>query len=259
MRWGTRFQLRCLLGQPLTVAAGSLVTGELRLAAHKRQSYDVHLTLCAPPLAPGGAPQTARPQHLPPYCVLFFLSVHSVARNPLLAHVCWEVLSWSPVTCPLLLLVTVMVWSYGVARSETGIAPSMRALLRALPRCDRGAAGALQARLEGTLLPSAERVELPGRDHPRPAAGRGLGPCAQQRRRAHWRARVGSAGEGPCQACWRVRALGLWCTQPYMRGKLPITMPGYLRMLCDKECAEGYLACGSMRADCLIMPRERYP
>ena len=53
-----RFQLRCLLGQPLTVAAGGVVTGELRLVAHKRQSYDVHLTLSAPPLLPGDSPQT---------------------------------------------------------------------------------------------------------------------------------------------------------------------------------------------------------
>jgi hypothetical protein len=60
-RGARRFQLRCLLGQPLTVAAGGLVTGELRLAAHKRQSYDVHLTLSAPALVPGGAPQTVRP------------------------------------------------------------------------------------------------------------------------------------------------------------------------------------------------------
>ena len=56
--WGCRFQLRCLLGQPLTVAAGGVVTGELRLAAHKRQSYDVHLTLSAPPLLPGDSAQT---------------------------------------------------------------------------------------------------------------------------------------------------------------------------------------------------------
>ena len=55
---GCRFQLRCLLGQPLTVAAGGVVTGELRLVAHKRQSYDVHLTLSAPPLLPGDSPQT---------------------------------------------------------------------------------------------------------------------------------------------------------------------------------------------------------
>ena len=54
---GCRFQLRCLLGQPLTVAAGGVVTGELRLVAHKRQSYDVHLTLSAPPLLPGDPPQ----------------------------------------------------------------------------------------------------------------------------------------------------------------------------------------------------------
>jgi hypothetical protein len=60
-RGARRFQLRCLLGQPLTVAAGGLVTGELRLTAHKRQSYDVHLTLSAPALVPGGAPQTVRP------------------------------------------------------------------------------------------------------------------------------------------------------------------------------------------------------
>lgn len=33
------------------------MSGELRLVAHARQSYDVHVTLRAPPLTPGGPPQ----------------------------------------------------------------------------------------------------------------------------------------------------------------------------------------------------------
>ena len=49
-RGARRFQLRCLLGQPLTVAAGGLVTGELRLTAHKRQSYDVRIGASRCPL-----------------------------------------------------------------------------------------------------------------------------------------------------------------------------------------------------------------
>ncbi len=36
---------------------GATVSGELRLVAHARQSYDVHVTLRAPPLTPGGPPQ----------------------------------------------------------------------------------------------------------------------------------------------------------------------------------------------------------
>lgn len=53
-----RFQLRCLLEQPVVVAQpGATVSGELRLVAHSRQSYDVHVTLRAPPLTPGGPPQ----------------------------------------------------------------------------------------------------------------------------------------------------------------------------------------------------------
>ena len=60
--WGVamrcRFQLRCVLSQPLTVYPGAEVAGELRLVAHKRQSYDVHLRLSAPSLAPGVPDQT---------------------------------------------------------------------------------------------------------------------------------------------------------------------------------------------------------
>ena len=55
-----RFQLRCVLEQPLVVAQGAVVRGELRLTAHSRQSYDVHLTLTAPPFRPGMPPQTVR-------------------------------------------------------------------------------------------------------------------------------------------------------------------------------------------------------
>lgn len=53
------FQLRCVLQQPIAVTAGQHITGELRLKAHQRQSYDVFLSLTGPPLAPGRPPQTA--------------------------------------------------------------------------------------------------------------------------------------------------------------------------------------------------------
>ena len=52
-----RFQLRCVLMQPLLLAAGQAVRGSLRCTAHNQQSYDLHLTLTAPPLTPGGPPQ----------------------------------------------------------------------------------------------------------------------------------------------------------------------------------------------------------
>ena len=42
---------------PLHVQQGQIITGELRLAAHNRQSYDVFVTLSAPPLHPGQPPQ----------------------------------------------------------------------------------------------------------------------------------------------------------------------------------------------------------
>lgn len=55
---GCRFQLRCLMEHPVVVTQpGATVSGELRLEAHNRQSYDVHVTLRAPPLAPGGPEQ----------------------------------------------------------------------------------------------------------------------------------------------------------------------------------------------------------
>lgn len=47
---------------PLHVQQGQVITGELRLAAHNRQSYDVFVTLTAPPLHPGQPPQQV---HLP--------------------------------------------------------------------------------------------------------------------------------------------------------------------------------------------------
>lgn len=52
------FQLRCVLQRPLVVRrAGQTVTGELRLVAHKRQSYDVYLTLKTEGVDDGGAAQ----------------------------------------------------------------------------------------------------------------------------------------------------------------------------------------------------------
>lgn len=53
------FQLRCLMETPLHVQPGQVITGELRLAAHNRQSYDVFVNLTAPPLHPGQLPQKA--------------------------------------------------------------------------------------------------------------------------------------------------------------------------------------------------------
>jgi histone-arginine methyltransferase CARM1 len=53
-----RFQLRCVLAQPLVVLApNTVLRGSLSLVAHERQSYTVHVTLTAPPLQPGGPPQ----------------------------------------------------------------------------------------------------------------------------------------------------------------------------------------------------------
>lgn len=57
---GSRFQLRCLMEQPVMVTQpGATVSGELRLEAHNRQSYDVLVTLRAPPLASGGPEQAS--------------------------------------------------------------------------------------------------------------------------------------------------------------------------------------------------------
>ncbi len=53
-----RFQLRCVLETPLVAPTpGCTLRGTLRLEAHSRQSYDVFVTLTAPPLEPGGLPQ----------------------------------------------------------------------------------------------------------------------------------------------------------------------------------------------------------
>ena len=58
---GCRFQLRCLMETPLHVQQGQVITGQLRLSAHNRQSYDVFLDLTAPPLHPGQLPQKVLP------------------------------------------------------------------------------------------------------------------------------------------------------------------------------------------------------
>lgn len=50
---------------PLHVQQGQVITGELRLAAHNRQSYDVFVTLNAPPLHPGQVPQQVCLPRLP--------------------------------------------------------------------------------------------------------------------------------------------------------------------------------------------------
>jgi histone-arginine methyltransferase CARM1 len=55
------FQLRCVLQQPLLVLTpNTKLSGSMRLVAHARQSYDVHVELHAPPVAPGMAPQKVR-------------------------------------------------------------------------------------------------------------------------------------------------------------------------------------------------------
>lgn len=55
------FQLRCCLQQPLLVLTpNTQLRGSMRLVAHARQSYDVHVELHAPPVAPGMAPQKVR-------------------------------------------------------------------------------------------------------------------------------------------------------------------------------------------------------
>ena len=52
------FQLRCLLETPIEVVRpGETVWGTLRVVAHSRQSYDVHLTLKAPGVLPSDPPQ----------------------------------------------------------------------------------------------------------------------------------------------------------------------------------------------------------
>ncbi|WIA08179.1 hypothetical protein OEZ85_007633 [Tetradesmus obliquus] len=52
------FQLRCCLQQPLLVLTpNTQLRGSMRLVAHARQSYDVHVELHAPPVAPGMAAQ----------------------------------------------------------------------------------------------------------------------------------------------------------------------------------------------------------
>ncbi|KAK9826683.1 hypothetical protein WJX74_009723 [Apatococcus lobatus] len=53
------FQLRCVLEQPLAVRAGDHVTGRMELQSHNRQSYDIILSLTAPPFGQGEPEQQA--------------------------------------------------------------------------------------------------------------------------------------------------------------------------------------------------------
>lgn len=46
-----------MLEQPLVSRVGGTVSGQMRLEAHERQSYDVHLTLQVPSVAQGQPPQ----------------------------------------------------------------------------------------------------------------------------------------------------------------------------------------------------------
>jgi hypothetical protein len=72
------FQLRCCLQQPLVVLTpNTKLSGSMRLVAHARQSYDVHVELHAPPVAPGMAPQKVRCCRILQNCVgVFVCLVH---------------------------------------------------------------------------------------------------------------------------------------------------------------------------------------
>ena len=52
-----RFQLRCVMTQPLTVFPGAEVFGTLKLVAHTRQSYDIYATLGVKSVNPHAADQ----------------------------------------------------------------------------------------------------------------------------------------------------------------------------------------------------------
>ena len=52
-----RFQLRCVMRQPLTVYPGAEVYATMRLEAHARQSYDIHATLGIKSIDPQGVDQ----------------------------------------------------------------------------------------------------------------------------------------------------------------------------------------------------------
>lgn len=52
-----RFQLRCVLERPLWAIAGCQVKGTMRLVAHARQSYDIHVSLEIPPVSAIMEPQ----------------------------------------------------------------------------------------------------------------------------------------------------------------------------------------------------------
>ena len=56
-----RFQLRCVMTQPLTVFPGAEVFGTLKLVAHPRQSYDIYATVGVKSMKPHAADQKVIP------------------------------------------------------------------------------------------------------------------------------------------------------------------------------------------------------
>lgn len=55
------FQLRCVFKTPIHIQAdGTSISGSMRLVAHSRQSYDIHVHLQAPPAAGSSEPQIVR-------------------------------------------------------------------------------------------------------------------------------------------------------------------------------------------------------
>ena len=92
---GCRFHLRCLMETPLHVQPGQVITGELRLAAHNRQSYDVFVNLTAPPLHPGQLPQKVLPST--PCATHWHLQQ---ASPPSLVHSCTHPLAYPFIYSP---------------------------------------------------------------------------------------------------------------------------------------------------------------
>ena len=70
--------------QPVVMAQpGATLSGEMRLLAHNRQSYDVHVTLRAPALVPGGAVQVGGGWRSPALAQASSCVAHSAAAGQL--------------------------------------------------------------------------------------------------------------------------------------------------------------------------------
>lgn len=80
-----RFQLRCVLKVPIVVLQpNTLLQGSLRMIAHERQSYDVHVSLEGPPVQ-FGMPEQKVSGNIPPNSLLLRLAVSSFAVGPMYA------------------------------------------------------------------------------------------------------------------------------------------------------------------------------